>query len=219
MNVEQRLLNILPTADSLTGGDVACFVDAADSRIGHTLTYAWTATDGGGNPAGTFDDAAAPLPTWTAPENRSDAVSDYTIEVTVSCAGTPAINDTSSYNQHVNPVDHAVSITAGPSGNPNPVQSAGDVACSVTAEDSRDGHTLTYAWTATDGGGNPAGSFDDAEHKIPKPDLFPYPGDPVGILDYQTSNGRYIIIINGQFKIIGKSIDLHARIHDVLVLG
>ncbi len=50
---------------------------------------------------------------------------------------------------------HSVTITTGPSGTPNPVASGGDVACSVTAEDS-DGHDLNYQWSASDG------SFNDA---------------------------------------------------------
>jgi hypothetical protein len=49
---------------------------------------------------------------------------------------------------------HAVTITGGPAGTPNPVASGGTVACSVTATDSL-GHGLKYLWSAD------AGSFDN----------------------------------------------------------
>ncbi len=53
-----------------------------------------------------------------------------------------------------------VSITAGPAGDPNPVNSRNNVQCSVTANDTN-GHALTYVWQAVDEEGDPAGSFDD----------------------------------------------------------
>ena len=55
-----------------------------------------------------------------------------------------------------------VTITDGPSGDPNPVASGGDVQCSVTAEDSL-GHDLTYQWSAE----GDASSFDDATAQNP----------------------------------------------------
>lgn len=142
-----------------SGGQVQCSVTASDP-LGHNLSYQWTATDAGGDPVGGFDDPTSPSPIWTAPVNRTDQVVSYTISVTVTCAeGQQA---TGSYQQQVNPVPDEVRIAAGPSGQPNPVGSGGQVQCSVTAEDSRR-HALTYQWTATDADGNPAGSFENAD--------------------------------------------------------
>jgi hypothetical protein len=45
------------------------------------------------------------------------------------------------------PLNHALTITCEPSGNPNPVASGGTANLSVTAQDSLP-HPLTYAWTA-----------------------------------------------------------------------
>ena len=61
---------------------------------------------------------------------------------------------------------HAVTISSGPSGSPNPVVSAGDVQCHVEAQCNR-GHGLTYEWSAQDNGGNPAGGFDDGTKRNP----------------------------------------------------
>ncbi len=138
-----------------SGGDVTCSVTAEDSRLGHGMTYAWAAT------GGALNDAAAQNPTWTAPENHTDAPVDYTIEVTVSCTDDPAVSDTAFFTQTVLPVDHEMTIAAGPAGVPNPVASSGNVTCSVTAVDSQLGHGMAYAWTAT------GGTFDDAAAQNP----------------------------------------------------
>ncbi|MFO7946328.1 MAG: fibronectin type III domain-containing protein, partial [Armatimonadota bacterium] len=68
-----------------SGADVQCSVTAECSE-GHSLSYQWTAEDGEGNPAGTFDDATAQNPAWTAPVNDTSASVDYTISVTVTCS-------------------------------------------------------------------------------------------------------------------------------------
>jgi len=62
---------------------------------------------------------------------------------------------------------HQLSITAGPSGTPNPVNPGGAVSLSVSASDNF-GHALTYAWTSTCAGGLQAGSFDNAAAAAPK---------------------------------------------------
>ncbi|MBW2097062.1 MAG: right-handed parallel beta-helix repeat-containing protein, partial [Deltaproteobacteria bacterium] len=138
-----------------SGSQVQCTVEAEDSR-GHTLSYQWSAEGG----AGSFDDASQQNPTWTAPENTTDNIAEYEISVTVTCSeGEWA---TASYTQQVNPLADEVTITAGPSGDPNPVASGGQVQCTVEAEDSR-GHDLTYQWSAE----GDAGSFDDATTQNP----------------------------------------------------
>ena len=63
-----------------------------------------------------------------------------------------------SYVHAVNPQPDAVTITAGPSGTPNPVVSGGGVSLSVSAADVYS-HTLSYAWTATCPGLSSNGSF------------------------------------------------------------
>jgi hypothetical protein len=146
-----------------SGGAVTCSVSATDTHS-HALTYAWTAKDGDGNPAGSFDDPTLQNPTWTAPANNTDNPVDYTLEVTVSDGH--GNSDVGSFIEEVNPSEDVVEITDGPSGTPNPVDSGGAVACSVTASDTHD-HDLTFAWTAKDGDGNPAGSFDDPAKKLP----------------------------------------------------
>ena len=142
---------------------VQCTV-TAECSAGHDLTYLWTAKDDGGADAGTFDDATKADPKWTAPENKTDAAATYTIAVLVTCTGGKTAHP--SFEQQVDPVPDAVTITEGPSGDPNPVASQGQVQCSVAAADSRD-HALTYQWTAKDDGGADAGSFDDATKANP----------------------------------------------------
>ncbi len=144
-------------------GDVACSVTLTVTP-GHTVTYAWEAVDGEGDPAGSFDDDTAASPVWTAPANLTELNANYTISVTVTCDDGGSVMG--SYVQQVSPVDDVVTLSAGPAGDPNPVASEGDVACSVTAEDSR-GHALTYLWQATDGAGDPAGTFDDVTAQNP----------------------------------------------------
>jgi hypothetical protein len=146
-----------------SGGTVHCSVTGADSR-NHVISYQWTARDAGGNTVAGFDDPTKPNPVWTAPENRTDANKEFTIQVTVTCTG--GQSDTKSYQQLVLPVDDAVTITAGPSGDVGTAAAGAKVKCSVTAGDSRN-HGLTYQWTATDAGGNAVGGFDDATKADP----------------------------------------------------
>ena len=50
-----------------------------------------------------------------------------------------------------NPNNDVIIISSGPSGNPNPVASSGQVNCTVSATDSR-GDNLSYSWSSTSGG-------------------------------------------------------------------
>ncbi|HEY3398493.1 MAG TPA: hypothetical protein VGM19_12630 [Armatimonadota bacterium] len=140
-----------------SGGTVACSVTASDTHS-HDLTYAWTAKDFADNPVGSFDDATLQNPSWTAPANNADNSIVYVLEVTVSDGHGQSA--TKSFEETVSPSADVVSIDAGPAGDPNPVGSAGSVACSVTASDTH-GHGLGFVWSAKDGDGNSAGSFDD----------------------------------------------------------
>jgi len=88
----------------LPGATTACTVTAEDSREGHALAYAWTATDADGNDVGGFDDAASASPMWTAPANAAGVLMEYTIGVTVSCSGNAAVRDTRTVSVSVLPV-------------------------------------------------------------------------------------------------------------------
>ena len=102
------------------GGTVLCGVHGQDSR-GHGVTYLWEAEDGGGNPAGVFDDETLQFPTWHAPDNLTDTTVDYELTVTVACQYMPTVNASASFTVHVNPVGHVVTITDGPTSDANPV--------------------------------------------------------------------------------------------------
>ncbi len=143
------------------GGQVQCSVTATDTE-GHSLTYQWVAHDALGSAAGAFDDPAGQAPTWTAPQNRTDDVAEYAITVTVTCASDPAHSAAATYTQRVLPVAHSVNIADGPRANADAVDSLQSVECAAAAADSRDGHALSYLWSATGPDGAPAGSFDDS---------------------------------------------------------
>lgn len=145
---------------AVSGQQVQCSVTASDTE-GHALAYQWTALDGQGNPAGTFDSPTEATSVWTAPENYTDATIDYEISVTAACASDPDVSVTVGYTQQVLPVAHTVSITDGPRGDAAVIDSLQTLTCTAVAADSRDGHTLSYLWSATDADGEPAGSFDD----------------------------------------------------------
>ena len=143
-----------------SGAPVQCAVTATDTE-GHSLTYHWTAHDGLGSAAGAFDDPAGQAPIWAAPQNRTDDVAEYAITVTATCALDPAHSAAATYTQRVRPVAHSVSITDGPRGNADAVDSLQSVECTAAAADSREGHALSCLWSATGPDGAPAGSFDD----------------------------------------------------------
>ena len=134
-----------------SGGTVSCTVAAQDS-LGHPLSYQWT------SPGGPFENPYARQPIWHAPQNTTGSTQYYPVSVTVTCS--QGKSDSGSYQQGVEPVPDSVTITAGPAGTPNPVDSAGTVSCSVAAEDAL-GHALTYHW------GCSAGSFDHPDVQNP----------------------------------------------------
>ena len=150
-----------------SGGDVACSVSADDSLIGHTVDYTWTATDGNGDPAGSFDDAAAQNPTWTAPANLSDDIREYLIHVVASCHDDASISAFGSFTVQVHPVAHTVALTAGPAADPSTVESAGTTNLTCAASDSREGHTVAYLWTAQSAQGDSVGGFSDPNAQNP----------------------------------------------------
>ncbi|MGE3842763.1 MAG: hypothetical protein AB7I50_14395 [Vicinamibacterales bacterium] len=127
-------------------GTVALTLLATDS-LGHALNYAWSVTGctGGLAPGAFIPNTAVAQPTWQAPVNATGGAQTCTISVTIDDGNG---NSTStSIVVTVNDEPHAITITSGPGGLPNPVASAGLVAVSVTASDPL--HALLgYAWQA-----------------------------------------------------------------------
>ena len=150
-------------APVLSGGTVSCTVVATDT-LGHTLTYLWTATSPTGEALGSFNNATLVDPVWTAPVNNTGVIKVCSINVTITPSAGNKLNV--GFRENIKPVptgSEYVEITDGPSGDPNPVASAGQVQLSVTATDSLN-HPLTYAWTAWNTANQtagPAGAFDD----------------------------------------------------------
>lgn len=97
-----------------SGAKVSLDVAATDS-LGHTLTFAWSATCPGAG-SGTFDDAALAQPTWTAPVNNGTVPLGCTLRVTVSDGhGTSEVRTST---QHVNATPRITSFApvSGPVG-------------------------------------------------------------------------------------------------------
>jgi murein DD-endopeptidase MepM/ murein hydrolase activator NlpD len=145
-----------------SGGTANLSVTAADS-LGHSLSYAWTASCPTLGSNGSFSNANAQNPSWTAPTNTTGSQQNCTIQVTVSDG--QGLSQTKSYSQGVSPA-HTLTITSGPSGTPNPVASGGTANLSVTAADSL-GHSLSYAWTASCPTLGSNGSFSNANAQNP----------------------------------------------------
>jgi hypothetical protein len=145
-----------------SGGTANLSVTAADS-LGHSLSYAWTASCPTLGSNGSFSNANAQNPTWTAPTNTTGSQQNCTIRVTVSDG--QGLSQSGSYSQGVSPA-HTLTITSGPSGTPNPVASGGTANLSVTAADSL-GHSLSYAWTASCPTLGSNGSFSNANAQNP----------------------------------------------------
>ncbi|MBI4589188.1 MAG: choice-of-anchor D domain-containing protein [Candidatus Rokubacteria bacterium] len=146
-----------------SGGTATLSVTAVDSW-GHSLSYAWTAACPGLPSNGSFSNASAQAPTWTAPANTTGSQQDCTIQVTVSDG--QGLSQTGSYSQGVSSVPHTLTITSGPSGTPNPVGSWATATLSVTAVDSLK-HSLSYAWTAACPALGSNGSFSSASVQNP----------------------------------------------------
>jgi hypothetical protein len=136
---------------------VTLALDASDSIIGHTLSYAWSATCGGGLAAGLFSDPTAKNPTWTAPANATGTQQTCALSVAITDGHDQSANG--AWSAHVESVPDVVTITAGPTGTPEPVASNGAVTLSTSATDSIIGHSVSYLWSATCTGSLAGGSF------------------------------------------------------------
>ncbi len=135
----------LPATVASTG-QVALSASATDSRI-HALTYTWAASCPAIGAEGTFaPSATAQNPTWTAPRNLTASQQACAVSVTVTDGTGESVSG--SVNVNVAPLPHALTIDAGPTVIPNPVNSSGPAVLAVTATDSHD-HGITYSWTAS----------------------------------------------------------------------
>jgi hypothetical protein len=141
-----------------SGGTSSLSVTAADS-LGHALSYAWTVSCPSLPSLGSFSSATTQNPTWIAPANTTGVQQDCTLQVTVSDG--QGLTQVPTFSLGVASIAHTLTITAGPSGTPNPVPSEGTTSLSVTALDSL-GHSLTYAWTASCPSPLSSGTFSDA---------------------------------------------------------
>jgi hypothetical protein len=146
-----------------SGGTANLTVSASDT-LGHALSYSWTALCPALPSQGSFDNAAAQNPVWTAPANTTGNQQNCTIQVTVSDGN--GLSQTGSYIQGVSSFAHTLTITSGPSGNPNPVTPGGSANLTVSATDTL-GHALSYSWTALCPSLQSNGSFNNAAAQNP----------------------------------------------------
>jgi parallel beta-helix repeat protein len=156
-----------PTATPATvivSQQTACSVTAVDTD-GYTLTYAWTAVDAGNNAAGKFNDPTSATPKWTAP--ATVVGNSQTFVLTVVVTNSKALTATGSIYVRVTPLQDLVTITAGPTASPSTISQGQQTSLSVTAKDAL-AKPLTYAWTATDSLGHPAGTFNDSAFQTPQ---------------------------------------------------
>lgn len=146
-----------------SAGNANLSVAATDS-LGHSLTYAWTASCPtlGGN--GAFSNAGAQNPTWTAPANNTGSTAACTMSVTANDGLGHSAN--ASYTQNVSAVSHSITFTSAANGSPNPVASGAAVAMGATALDSL-GHALNYSWSAACAGSGGNGSFSNGNVQNP----------------------------------------------------
>jgi hypothetical protein len=129
-----------PTVDE--GVSTSLSVSATDPE-GDPLSFSWSQVSPA-SPSGTFSDAGAQNPTWTAPLVAAD--SDFALRVVVSDGrGGRAQKDLVLTVKNVN---HPPSISLGPTATPSPTISGERVKLSVIATDP-DADKLVYSWRQT----------------------------------------------------------------------
>lgn len=146
-----------------SGAAVALSVIAQDS-LGHALGYYWVAACPSLQASGTFDDPTSRTPVWTAPPNTTTTLQNCNIMVTA--ADGLGLSAQGFYLQGVRPPVHAIVVTDGPAGTPNPVSSGGLVNLGVSAQDTM-GHPIGYSWSSQCTGLPGAGSFSNPTLRNP----------------------------------------------------
>jgi len=142
-------------------GERAVLSASAVDNCGHGIV-AWSWSDGGAG--GTFSDASAQNPTYTAPGNTTGSDLTVTLTVTATCGGSAPLSGTASVTLTVRSLRHYVSVSA--STTPAVVASEGIAALTASATDSwGHGSTDFPTWSWNDGGAG--GSFSDATAQNP----------------------------------------------------
>ena len=145
------------TPDPVAGGGQVSFSLEASDTLQHALGYFWTARCTWSVTAGQWANRDTDSPTWTAPANLTGT--QQTCRITVTAGDEFGLSWSSSVlEQRVGPTPHTLTITAGPSGTPNPSSPSSAVVLSVTAADSY-GDALSYAWQASCPGLSENGTF------------------------------------------------------------
>jgi hypothetical protein len=142
--------------DVTSGNPVALTLEVMDPE-GDALTYAWTQSPS--SPAGTFNDASAANPTWTAPQVTAETPIQLDVAVADgkggSARGSVVVKVLPAF-----PGNHAPVLGSPPTTSPTTVAEQQPVTLSVTATDV-DGDTLTYAWSQVTPA-SPTGTFGNA---------------------------------------------------------
>jgi len=129
---------------------------------GHSLvTWAWD-HEAGIADLGSFSDAFAQNPTYTAPANLAISQSLIALTVTATCDGDIPISGCAVIPLEVNPAEHTLSVTAG--ADPTRVSSGGSTSLSATLTQSLLSHGAA-SWSWDDGGAG--GTFSDASVQNP----------------------------------------------------
>lgn len=149
-------------AESVASGAPVQLSAEATDPDGDALRYAWTQEPA--EPAGSFSDAAAPAPTWTAPQVTQDT--PFKLVVRVSDAESASVQGQATVQVlKPAPVNQAPAVTEAASATPTPVTGQATVQLAVMTTDA-DGDTLSYAWTQVSPA-SPTGSFSSTTVRNP----------------------------------------------------
>ena len=170
-----RIGSSLPHTLSITAGPTAASINlssaggtglsvSANDSLGHSVGYSWSALCSGLSGNGSFTNASAQNPSWTAPSNATGSTQSCALSVVASDGQGKA--DTGSVTINVASIPHTLSITAGPTAASINLSSAGGTGLSVSANDSL-GHSVGYSWSALCSGLSGNGSFTNASAQNP----------------------------------------------------
>ena len=135
-------VSVTPVNTTVNGGGSVSLDGTAMDPEGDTLTYAWTSNGGG-----RFENAAAPVTTWTAPA-KTNALQSIVLTLTVTDNGVGKLVDTATVSVAVpaNEPPRALITSA-----PDTVNGRGAFMLTATASDP-ELDVLTYKWTSSGGG-------------------------------------------------------------------